>query len=586
MGLTGLSCDYTVALAGNPNVGKSTVFNCLTGMKQHTGNWAGKTVELSEGTMVYRGKTYRLVDLPGTYSLSSLSAEEQVAEDYIRSGEAQAVIVVCDATCLERNLILALQVRQIHRKVLLCVNLMDEAEASGVQMDLRKLSAMLGIPVVGTAAGCGRGMEELRSALRDLLDGFTPTAGQQEYPNGEMLVRRAEEIAAATVGKRPSKYAETQRKADRFLTNWATGFPVLFGLLFCLVWLTVVGANYPSSWLQWAFDRGYELLGKGLFWVPDSLRSALLDGVYRTAARVMSVMVPPMAIFFPLFTFLEDIGYLPRVAFLLDHSLSACGSCGKQALSMCMGLGCNAVGVMGCRIIDSPRERTMGILTNSFMPCNGRFAALILLGSTALGKTGGFTSALLVTGLILAAVAATMAVCAILSRTQLRGVSSSFVLELPPFRKPKLGQILVRSVLDRTLRIAARALMVSAPCGLLLWLGTHYPLEGPSFLQKIAQSLDPIGKALGMNGAIFLAFLAAMPANELMLPVAVMLLGGMDLSRTTALCTMVFTLFHWPCCTTLLTIYQETGGIGWTLEAFFLPTMLGMGLCMLLNLLL
>ncbi len=600
--------DRVVALAGNPNVGKSTVFNCLTGMKQHTGNWPGKTVALASGRMRYGGRNYILVDLPGTYSLSSRSREEEVAEEFIRDGDADCVIVVCDGTSLERNLILTQQVLERHDRVIVCVNLMDEAEKSRIKIDLRSLERALGVPVVATAAGSGKGIERLQAMLRQVAEGeklckpvrLGPVAGPEAY------VERAETVAQQVISQGQSAYRDRQLRADRFLTSRLTGFPILLLLLLLVIWLTISGANYPSQLLQKLFDAGYVGLQRltALWHIPRFLSGPLFDGVYLTVTRVIAVMLPPMAIFFPLFTLLEDVGYLPRVAFLLDHGLSSCGACGKQSLTMCMGLGCNAAGVTGCRIIDSPRERLIAVLTNAFMPCNGRFPSLILLGTIFFGCNagGGLFSALLITGLIALGTAATMGTSWFLSRTILKGETSALILEMPPFRKPRVGQIIVRSLLDRTLFVAGRAVMVAAPAGLLLWCFTNLSIGGESLLQLFADFLNPLGVFLGMNGVILLSFLLALPANELTMPVILMaltggsaigaeltaaatgeILRGAGWTWQIALCTMVFIVFHWPCSTTLITIQKETGSLKWTVLSFLLPTAVGILLCMLLN---
>jgi len=453
--------ERVAALAGNPNVGKSTVFNALTGMNQHTGNWPGKTVSNAQGHYSGKSGEWIVVDLPGAYSLFAHSAEEEAARDFLCFGGADAVIVVCDATCLERNLNLVLQTLEITGNVVVCVNLMDEAARKGVRVDLSVLEKRLGVPVVGTAARSGRGLAKLmekaaslpewrkshkpltvpyitpveeaaallEGALGDypelnrrwaalrLLDwdeslkksmteflGRDPSAdpGVQEalrmalsrleetgIPREELkdritscLVQTAEEIYAAAVEVSDASCSIRDRRLDRILTSRRTGTPIMLLLLCCVFWLTIVGANYPS-----------QLLSQGLFWVQDRLtefvrwtgapewvNGLLVEGVYRTLAWVVSVMLPPMAIFFPLFTLLEDFGYLPRVAFNLDHHFKKAHTCGKQALTMCMGFGCNAAGVVGCRIIDSPRERLIAVLTNSFVPCNGRFPPPSLWG--------------------------------------------------------------------------------------------------------------------------------------------------------------------------------------------------------------
>ena len=363
-----------LGIVGLPNVGKSTLFNNLTGMNQHTGNWPGKTVASAQGYASYEGQGYVLVDIPGCYSLDAHSAEEEVARDFLCSGEFDVALVVCDALCLERNLRLVLQVLQQTKKVVVCVNLMDEAEKKHVRIDIRKLEGRLGVPVIGTAARNGAGIEALYRAIKKSAakDRGIPEANAGEH-------QPPEEVCRGAVDYEDKEYAASDRRRDRFFTGRRTGIPVMLLFLFFIFWLTIAGANYPSEILHGFFLSLEERLMDGLYilGMPEALREMLVYGMYRVLTWVVSVMLPPMAIFFPLFTILEDSGYLPRVAFNLDKCFKKCNGCGKMALTMCMGFGCNAAGVVGCRIIDSPRERLIAVITNSFMPCNGRFPTLI-----------------------------------------------------------------------------------------------------------------------------------------------------------------------------------------------------------------
>ena len=611
-----------IALVGNPNVGKSTLFNALTNLRQHTGNWPGKTVETARGVYTYHGKTYTLVDLPGTYSLHPGSAEEEVTREYLLSGEADVTLVVADATCLERNLALVLQVLEIAWPVVLCVNLLDEAEKKGIRVDLDVLSEELGCPVTGAAARGGRGLDDLRQALEAAAErpGPAPARTQPEKACGGCadceacrtaeLMARASAIADRASDMDREAAGRRDRRLDRLLASRGTGIPVMLLLLAGILWLTMVGANVPSEKLS-VLLMGLQEPLRGVFQALDApwwLEGALVDGVYRTVAWVVSVMLPPMAIFFPLFTLLEDAGYLPRVAFNLDHFFQKAGAHGRQSLTMCMGLGCNACGVMGCRIIQSPRERLIAILTNAFIPCNGRLPTLTALIAmffvTGSGLWSSFASAALLMGCIVLAVAMTLWASKFLACTVLKGESSSFSLELPPYRAPQVGQVLIRSILDRTLFVLGRAVVVAAPAGLLIWIAANVTVGGESILLRMAEFLQPVGGLMGLDGMILLAFLLGFPANEIVVPCMLMgylstgslagygsltelhgLLAAHGWTAGTAVCALVFTLFHFPCGTTCLTVFRETKSLKWTAAAVLLPTAVGVGACVVIHLL-
>ena len=663
-----------IALAGNPNVGKSTLFNQLTGMRQHTGNWPGKTVVRAEGEIIRHGRRWRLIDLPGTYSLAAHSKEEEAARDFLCLERPDVTVVLCDATCLERNLNLVLQVMEITPRVVVCVNLMDEALRKGIRVDVKALERLLGVPAVGICARkkkdgerlleqieralslperkpetffCGRAVAQAAERLLPaaepfasrtgvdprwltlrLLEGDAPLPDREGGKDGwkdlllqaetvrdeanldresvrdsivQALLQRAGEIAAQCVRSGEGN-DRRDRAADRVLLGKWTAVPVMLLLLAGVFYLTILGANGPSALLSGCFSRLEELFFQGLerLGAPLWLRSMLLEGVWRVLSWVVAVMLPPMAIFFPLFTLLEDLGYLPRAAFVLDRPLERCGACGKQALTMCMGLGCNAAGVTGCRIIDSPRERMIAVLTNSFVPCNGRFPLMLTLCAMFFGAGEGAAAAAVVLAVVLLGVGTTLAASRLLSRAVLRGVPSFFALELPPYRRPQVGKVIVRSVLDRTVFVLGRAIAVAAPAGLLLWLLSHCPVGEESLLAHMARALDPAGKLLGMDGALFLAFVLGFPANEIVLPIALMIyqntgvlekmtslltveqvLRNNGWTVLTAVCVMIFSLLHWPCSTTCLTIRKETGSWKWTLAAMALPTAFGAGLCAL-----
>ncbi len=672
--------DYTVALAGNPNVGKSSIFNSLTGMHQHTGNWPGKTVENSFGTYTYSEKEILLVDLPGTYSIMSDSPEEEIARDFICFEKQDCTVVVVDATSLERNLNLVLQIIEITNKVVVCVNLLDEAMKKGISVNIKRLEEILGVPVVGTIATKKKTLNELKKAIYKVCNGEDTKGFELEYPdeikeeilklekeietennkiskkwianklleNNENIVNKIkkeikinekkvkniqetlkeknidknkfQEIISIKIVKQSEKIEkevvkktrniQRDRKIDKILTSKKFGIPIMLLFLGMIFWITIIGANYPSQLLSEFFGFIQEKLLEMFDNIgsPVWLKELLINGMYQTLTWVVSVMLPPMAIFFPLFTLFEDLGYLPRIAFNLDNCFKKVCSSGKQALTMCMGFGCNAAGVVGCRIIQSKRERLIAILTNAFVPCNGRFPFLITISTIFISGVGfGFKNSLISTLsvllVVLLGIILTLIISKILSKTLLKGESSSFILELPPYRKPKLGKIIVRSIFDRTLFVLGRAIAVALPAGAVLWIFANVSIGNVTILTMIANFLEPFGRLMGLDGYILTAFILGLPANEIVLPIILMsymqkgslvnledtfkigeILIQNGWTLLTAINVMIFTLLHFPCSTTLITIKKETNSWKWTAVAFLLPTVCGIVLCMCTNL--
>lgn len=681
--------DKVIALAGNPNVGKSTVFNQLTGMNQHTGNWPGKTVANAQGWCSDGQQGYVMVDIPGCYSLMAHSTEEEVARDFICFENPDAVVVVCDATCLERNLNLVLQIMEATTNVVVCVNLMDEAKKKKIFLHLDMLEQRLGIPVAGTAARSNKGLDQIYTGLKRCLEqieeeGDKPALIQypqyienaiarllpavEQLANGKaearwlcarlldanenlmeavrkyrkpvadseevvsclaeiweewkssgisqeqvsddmatVFINKAESLCKDIVEYENQTYNRKDRKLDWIFTSKATGFPIMFLVLLGIFWITITGANYPSELISTVlFKIEAWLVGLAdAAGVPVIITELLFHGVYRVLAWVVAVMLPPMAIFFPLFTLLEDFGYLPRVAFNLDRCFKKCSACGKQALTMCMGFGCNAAGIIGCRIIDSPRERLIAMITNNFVPCNGRFPTMIAIITMFFvgGATGAFSSILsaaILSGVIILGIIMTLVISKLLSATILKGVPSSFTLELPPYRRPQIGKVIVRSIFDRTLFVLGRAISVAAPAGLVIWLLANISVGNATLLAHCSGFLDPLARLMGLDGVILLAFILGFPANEIVVPIIIMsymaegsirdisdlsvlkeLLVANGWTWITAVSTMLFSLMHWPCSTTCLTIRKETQSMKWTAVSWLVPTVTGFVVCFL-----
>ena len=593
-----------IALLGNPNVGKTTLFNTLTGLRQHTGNWAGKTVSNAEGTLKTKNKNYNIIDLPGIYSLDAYSEEEQIAKNFIKNKDIDIILIVLDATALERNLNLVLETKNIKNNIIICLNLLDEAKKKNIDINIKKLEKKLNLPVIGMSARNKQGIKELIEKIENY---------KKEKKEEDITINteeKAKEIYKECVTLKEENYNKRTIKIDKILTSKKYGIPIMLLTLGFILWVTIIGANYPSellnNFLFSIYDKLFTLLTN--LGINHTVIDFFLNGIYKTVAWIISVMLPPMAIFFPLFTLMEDLGYLPRIAFNMDKVFRKCGAHGKQCLTMCMGYGCNACGVIGTRIIESKKEKIIAILTNVFSPCNGRFPSLIAIISIFLVSTtsnkllSSGMSAFILLLLIIFSILITLLISKILSKTILKGKPSSFTLELPPYRKPKILDTLIRSILDRTIFVLGRAIYISIPASILIWLAANISINNISILTYISNLLEPLGNLIGLDGKILLAFIFGLPANEIVIPILLMTYTGttslQDYSSLielkniliqnnwtiiTAISFMIFTICHFPCGTTILTIKKETNSIKWTILSILIPTITGIILCFIIS---
>ena len=660
---------YNIVLAGNPNVGKSTIFNYLTGMKQHTGNWSGKTVDNALGKYKYNNNEYLIYDLPGMYSLIPHSKEEVIAREKVLSNDIDCVVVVCNAVNLKRSLNLVLQIKEINPNVVMVVNLMDEAKKKGIDIDLKKLSSILKIKVVGTSATYNKGIKDMLMAIEEVSNNKNYNIYSLKYNNDiEKYINKLscyindnnkrwlsirllcndkyiynkyknndslcdclndiwnnyscdkieEDICSRVIYECYNIYKECvciknnifikrERKFDKIITSKVWGIPIMLMILFLIFWLTIIGSNYPSEILSNFLFGLEDNIYNFLSFLPNVLKDMLVHGVYKTTAWVIGVMLPPMMIFFPLFTIMEDIGLLPRIAFNMDSMFSKCDACGKQCLTMCMGIGCNAVGVTGTRIIDSKKERLLAIITNSFMPCNGRYPVIIaVISMFIINYSNGIVSSLLVSFIlvvfIMLAIIITFIVCKILSKYLFHDDNVSFILELPDYRRIRIGKVIVDSIWNRTIFVLGRAIMVAAPAGVVLYILTNISINNVNLLVMISKMFCPLGYIMGLDGVILISFLLGLPANEIVLPIILMtylntgtltnydsldslknILVNNGWSIVTALSFVIFSIFHFPCGTTLLTIKKETNSWYYTFLSFIIPLFIGIILCSIVN---
>ena len=633
--------EVRVALAGNPNVGKSTLFNTLTGLSRHTGNWSGKTVDVASASVEYGDKIFTFFDIPGTYSLLSHSKEEEIARDFICFGGSDICIYVCDGTALLRSLPLLLQIKEAIGELIIVLNLTDEGKRRGIFVDREKLSALLGSPVLDINAKRKKSVRELLSFLSDYKrkNGVFEIAYSSEIERGVDEIEKAfsdaiphtvsrkflalrllegdGDLSEQILSKLPKKardavefaVARVKRelfcvgidedkildfivtaissesvrianlsvkedavgarygkgRADKILCGKYTAYPIMALFVSLCFFITLYIASFPSAFLEYCFEWLNFKIREGLTIIscPEFVRALICDGIFGTLFTVVAVMLPPMAIFFPMFALLEEAGYLPRIAYNLDRPFAKCGACGKQSLTMCMGIGCNAVGVSEARIIDSKRERLLAILTNSFMPCNGRFPILATLGSVVIfslrGEYSPLSVSIFVTVFVLLGVFFTFPITKLLALTILKGEPSSFTIELPPYRRPEIIKVILRSLKTKVLSVLLRAVAVAAPMGLFIFLLSYIRISGVPLTLLVSDFLNPFARLFGLDGVILSSFIFGLPASEIVIPIMLAIYGAgasglsagellilCGFTPLKAICTAIFRIISFP----------------------------------------
>jgi ferrous iron transport protein B len=672
-----------VGLTGNPNVGKSAIFNTLTGGRQHVGNWPGKTIERAEGSFRHGGWQIHLVDLPGTYSLAAQSPEEIVARDYILSDEPDVVVDVVDATCLERNLNLTLQSLEMTDRIVVALNLMDEVRRQGWEIDVEALEKALGVPVIPTVAVEGEGLSQLveaivavaegrrrgepvsvdygltiegyvrdleadlnrlgieeqsrwvalrlleddpeivrafkegklsRCCLREGAPHVSPEALQAvlrradrlreaTHPDARVeIVRRRYELAHEVTHRVARRLREVEtsltERMDRIITHRIWSWPIMLAILVGVLWITIQGANVPSSWLGSAFGwladvtRDWLVSIHAPWWVVGSL----VDGLVVGTGTVIAVMLPPMIIFFTAFNLLEDIGFLPRIAFNLDRLMRAVGSQGKHTLVAMMSFGCNVTGVLSSRIIEGPKDRIVAIVTAPLVLCNGRFGAglaliILFFGNRALEMTLLY---------LLISVGAMLLATWLLNSFFFRREPGGFVMELPPFRTPKWGQVIWRSLVHQVGHTMGRAIIIAAPATLVIWLLGNLPPGAPfdqTAIGYLVRVLAPLGQPLGLTGEMAVALLFTLPAKEIVVSSLAMTYGLQStladsltildyLAQTwttlVAFSFLTFYMLYLPCLVTVWATWKETRSLKWTMASLLLPLVMASALTFLI----
>jgi ferrous iron transport protein B len=659
-----------VGMTGNPNVGKSAIFNALTGSRQHVGNWPGKTVEKAEGSFLHHDQEIRLVDLPGTYSLAAQSPEEVIARDFIISGAPDVIVIVVDATCLERNLNLVLQILELTDKVVIALNLMDEVQRQGWKINVKALEATLGIPIVPTVAIEEEGLPELVEMITQVameqrkthpvsvhygltVEGYTQTLQKdmshigieersrwvalklleddpeivEAFKRGELatlglvatsttpeslqaLLRRAVRLRE---GIRPDAKVEIVRrryefahdvvhqvahrllpeeesltdKIDRIVTHKLWSWPIMLTVFIAIFWITINGAEIAGGWLEVFFSR---LIATVRTWMinmqaPWWVTGALVDGFIVGVGTVITVMLPPMIILFTAFALLEDLGFLPRVAFNLDRPMQVLGSQGKQTLTWGMSFGCNVTGVMASRIIENKKIQLTAILTSPLIICSGGYGA----GTALVIALFGDQALPVMLSLVFLSLGAASLATLILNKTLFRGEPGGFVLEMPPYRKPKWAQVAWRSLVDRVAHTMWRAVEFAGPASLLIWLLGNFP-PGVPFEQTavgwLVRALAPLGYPFGLTGEMLTALLFTLPAKEIIVPALAMTYGlQTTLVESEQVLTylpkvwpalssytfVVFFMLYLPCLVTVWATWKETRSFKWTLMGLLVP---------------
>lgn len=650
-----------ILLCGNPNVGKSSIFNELTNSNEHTGNWTGKTVELAKKQI--KNTNFTLIDLPGIYSLSSLSEDENIAKNTLLFDKYEKIIYVMDSSNIEKNMNLLLQVTQINKNIILCLNMTDELESKGIEIKYEKLSKILGIKVIKTSASNKEGIKELKNSLNDNnksdfefkydnyieehienLIKLLPKKFKNRYIALKILERDSDlinkikelynvnimskkinnyllninsenisddiSIKINEICKKISKEVITYKKdkkisnIDKLFSSKIYTISIMLLIIFSIFLITIALANYPSEALSYIFTKIETILyniSQHLN-IPKIIYDPLIFGVYRIVTFVISVMFPPLVIFFFLYTYAEESGIMPRIAFNLDRACK-CASChGKQALTICSGFGCNACAVVGSRIIDSKRDKLLAILTNSFIPCNGRFPMIIaIITMFFVNSNNKLLVAMYLTIFVIFAIAISFITSYILSKTILKGYPGFFILELPDYKKVKIKKIIKLSFIHKSLSILKKAIVVSIPAGIIIWLFTNTTIGELTIFNILSNKLNPIGKIIGLDGIILLSFILALPANEIVLPIIIMgylnnnnvtlisdylsiknILINNGWTITTAISTILFSIMHFPCATTLSTIKSEVG-TKWMIYAFIIPLITGIIFLTILN---